>query len=80
MAYNSDVAVQGINFDPDGGFSLTYAEREDFNVRGTIIRQIMVPAGIAAAQVEEVREALKELLDLALIERYDDPAERLSRR
>lgn len=79
--YNSDAAIQAIVFQADGGFDITYAERYDFHPKGTVVRQLMVPAGVVPpSAIEDVRDALKELLDLALVERADDPAERLSRR
>lgn len=73
-------AIQGITFQPEGGVDITYAESSDFHPKATIVRQLMVSPGVVDGQIEEVREAIRDLLDLALVERYDDPAERLSRR
>lgn len=73
------VAVQAIVFQPEGGFDITFAEERDFHPRGTIVRQLMVGAGVLPeGAIEEVREAIQDLLDLALTARLDQPAERLS--
>lgn len=69
--YNSNVAVQSIVFNADGGFDITYAEQEDIHPKGTIIKQLATPGGVV--DTSEVIEAIRELLDLALVERYDDP-------
>lgn len=79
--YDSDVSIQSIVFHPEGAFDITYAEQRDFNVRGTILRQLMVPSGLLPERmVQEALDGLRELLDQALEARQDDPAARLSRR
>lgn len=80
MAYRSDVMIQAVVFHPDGGIDINYAEQSDVHPKGTIIRQLMVPAGVVELPVDEVLDSIKELLDLALVARYDDPAQRISTR
>lgn len=69
--YNSNVAIQSIVFNADGGFDITYAEQDDIHAKGTIIKQLSVPGAVVDAS--EVVDAIRELLDLALVERFDDP-------
>lgn len=76
--YESDVAIQGIVFHPDGGFDISYAEQRDMHPRGTIVRQLMVPPGVV--DTDDILDSLRELLDLALVERQADSTERLSRK
>lgn len=80
MPHMSDVAIQGVVFHPDGGFDITYAEQTDIMPKGTILRQLMVPAGLNELQnpVKAVLADIRELLDLALEARYDAP-ERFTR-
>lgn len=79
--YDSDVSVQSIVFHPEGAFDITFAEQRDFNPKGTLLRQLMAPAGLLPEQhVQEVLDAIRELLDMALEARNDDPTTRLSRR
>lgn len=80
MAYESDVAIQAIVFHPDGGFDITYAEQNNIRTKGTLVNQFMSPPGMGDLPVEEVLDAIRELLDLALAASFDDPTERISRR
>lgn len=79
--YDSDVSIQSIVFHPEGAFDITYAEQRDFNPKGTILRQLMAPAGLLPEmRIQEVLDAIRELLDVALDARLDTPEQRLSRR
>lgn len=77
----SDVAIQNIVFHPDGAFDISYAEQRDINPKGIIVRQLMMPGDVIPDSVmDQVRETLQDLLDIALEARNDDPATRISRR
>jgi hypothetical protein len=71
-------AIQAIVFQPNGGYDITYAEERDFSDNGMIIRQGMFPAGFEQEQ-EEVKEAIRDLLDLALGKMQDSVTRRAVR-
>ena len=65
MTYDSDVAIQSIVFHPDGAFDITFAEQRDFNIRGTLVRNLMVPAGaVPESDIDTALDAIRELLDV----------------
>jgi hypothetical protein len=71
-------SIQSVVFHPDGGFDITYVEEADISPFGTTLHQHTCPGGVVSdAAVGEVIENIRELLDLALIAKFNDPTERI---
>jgi hypothetical protein len=74
---DSDVIIQNIVFHDEGAFDIAYAEQRDLHEKGIIIRQLMVPPGVIPENImDDVLDTLRELLDLALERRQDEPSSR----
>lgn len=77
---SSDVAIQAIVFHPDNSFDITYAEQRDIRPKGTVVRQFLSGGDMGDLPVDDVLDAIRDLLDMALKASYDDPTERISLR
>ncbi len=72
---NGNVAIQSIVFHPEGGFDITWADRDDVNPKVTTLQQTMVAAGVC--DITDVVDDIRDLLAQARDVKLDTPTERI---
>jgi len=73
MAYRSDVAIQSVQFRPDGICEVTYAEQREMGDKASMVKLLMFDRDIADGYVSELEDAARELVDVVLTFMAGDP-------